>query len=360
MNRVYHIFIALTLLLMSGCQSADTKTGGESVGVEPIVKSDTIRLMFGGDLMQHIPQVRAAQTRDGGFDYSGSFEYVAPMFREADVAVINLETTLTTTGVYSGYPCFASPIELAEAMGDMGIDIALLANNHCCDKGARGIDTTIEQLNRHDILHTGAFADVDDYDKHNILYFNSKGVRFALVNYTYGTNGMPVPRGKYVNIIDKERIKRDISTINRDSVDCVIACMHWGIEYQCYPNAEQKSLVDMLRTLGVDIIIGSHPHVIQTYGVDDNGVVFYSLGNFVSNQRKRYTNGGIMAEVSIVRCDTVPRLVYNANAHPIHVVLPGYKIVPRHVGDTLTMSRSSRLMYDTFMADTDRLLKVKQ
>ena len=237
------------------------------------------------------------------------------------------------------------------------VDIALLANNHCCDRGGRGINTTVEQLTRCNIGHTGAFPSKEDYDANKVLYFTSKGVRFALVNYTYGTNGYPVPKGKFVNIIDNERIKRDISTINRDSVDCVIACMHWGIEYQRVPNQEQKSMARFLRSLGVDVIIGSHPHVVQTYEVSSDGVVFYSLGNFVSNQRKRYTNGGLIAEVNIIRCDTLSRLSYSANAHPIHVVQPGYRIVPRSVGDTLKMSNDSRMLYNIFMADTERLLK---
>lgn len=322
---------------------------------EPQVRIDTVRLVFGGDLMQHIPQVRAAY-KGGKYDYSATFEYIASIFCNADVAVLNLETTLTTRGDYSGYPSFASPIELADAIADIGVDIALLANNHCCDRAGRGIDTTIEQLTRCNIAHTGAFTSKEDYDANNILYFDSKGVRFAMVNYTYGTNGYPVPKGKFVNIIDNERIKRDISTINRDSVDCIIACMHWGIEYQRVPNEEQKSMAQFLKSLGVDVIIGSHPHVVQTYEVSSDGVVFYSLGNLVSNQRKRYTSGGLIAEVNIVRCDTVPGLCYSANAHPVHVIKPGYRIVPRSVGDTLKMSLESRQLYNLFMADTDRLL----
>lgn len=352
---VYKIF-ALLLLVSVSTSCCDIKAIAPDMQPKPQVRIDTVRLVFGGDLMQHIPQVRAAYRGGGKYDYSASFEYVAPMFRNADVAVLNLETTLTTRGDYSGYPSFASPTELADAIADIGVDIALLANNHCFDRAGRGIDTTIEQLTRHNIAHTGAFTSKEDYDDNNILYFDSKGVRFAMVNYTYGTNGYPVPKCKFVNIIDNERIKRDISTINRDSVDCIIACMHWGIEYQRVPNEEQKEMAQFLKSLGVDVIIGSHPHVVQTYEVSSDGVVFYSLGNLVSNQRKRYTNGGLIAEVNIVRCDTVPGLCYSANAHPVHVIKPGYRIVPRSVGDTMKMSLESRQLYNLFMADTDRLL----
>lgn len=357
MKWIVHKIFALLLLVSVSTSCCESRAIAFDLQPEPQVRIDTVRLVFGGDLMQHIPQVRSAYRGDGIYDYSTSFEYVAPIFRNADVAVLNLETTLTTRGDYSGYPSFASPVQLADAMADMGVDIALLANNHCCDRGARGVNATIEQLARCNIDHTGTFLSKEDYDANKVLYFTSKGVRFALVNYTYSINGYPVPKGMFVNIIDKERIRRDISTINRDSVDCVVACMHWGIEYQRVPNQEQKSMVRFLKSLGVDIIIGSHPHVVQTYEVSSDGVVFYSLGNFVSNQRKRYTNGGLIAEVNIIRCDTLSRLSYSANAHPIHVLLPGYRILPRSVGDTLKMSNDSRLLYNIFMTDTERLLK---
>lgn len=361
MKRVIYNFYIFSLLILVVMSCADNKVVAIDVQLEsePQVRTDTVCLIFGGDLMQHMPQINAARKSDGGFDYSQSFEYVAPIFRDADVAVINLETTLTTRGDYSGYPCFAAPVELADAMVDMGVDIALLANNHCCDRGARGIDSTVEQLTNRNIAHTGAFTGDSDYSKNNVLYFESKGVRFALINYTYGTNGIPVPKGKRVNIIDEKQIIRDISTINRDSIDCLIACMHWGVEYQRKPNAEQKNLAQLLRLHGVDVVIGGHPHVVQCYEASGDGVVFYSLGNFVSNQRKRYTNGGLIAEVNIVRCDTVPQLKYSANAHPVHVVLPGYRIVPKSVGDTLKMSSDARVAYDIFMSDTEQLLGVK-
>jgi poly-gamma-glutamate synthesis protein (capsule biosynthesis protein) len=184
-----------------------------------------------------MPQVVAARTAEGGYDYSRSTEYVAPMFRDADVAVVNLETTITTTGKYSGYPCFASPTEVVDELQSMGIDIALLANNHCCDRLSRGIATTIEQLNMRDIAHAGVFTDSADYARNNILRFESRGVRFALVNYTYGTNGIPVPKDRIVNLIDTTAIVRDLRTIDRDSVDCVIACMHWGNEYERRENS---------------------------------------------------------------------------------------------------------------------------
>ena len=349
--------ISLSAVMLLQPHTMDVKVACDTEEDSLSVKSDTIRLMFGGDLMQHMPQVNAARTKTG-FDYNPSFQYIAPMFRNADVAVLNFETTLTRNGDYSGYPAFKSPIALVDAMSDMEIDVALLANNHCLDGGSKGVATTIEELEKRNIAFTGAFRNAEDRNKNNVVYFERGGVRFALVNYTYGTNGLVPTRGVVVNYINKEKIKKDIAAINRDSVDCLIACMHWGVEYERYPNQEQKVLTKMLKSVGVDIIIGGHPHVVQKYEVDSTGVVFYSLGNLVSNQRKRYCNGGLLAEVEVIRCDTVKHLQYRATAHPVFVAMPGYKIMPKSVGDTIKMTDQSRYAYNIFMSDTEKLLKI--
>lgn len=351
------IFIFISLC--GGCaDSAPTPTTGETIN-ERVTTTDTIRLMFGGDLMQHIPQINAARKSDGSYDYTTSFEYVAPLFRDADIAVINIETTINPSGKYSGYPLFSAPIAIADAMVDMGIDIALLANNHCCDGYGKGLDFTIDELSRRRIAHVGAYKDSVDYTQNNILQFECKGTKFALLNYTYGTNGMPIPKGCIVNIIDTLTIKRDLRSIKRDSVDCIIACMHWGIEYQRKANREQMALAEILRREGVDIIIGSHPHVVQPYEADSTYVVYYSLGNLVSNQRWRYSDGGLLAEVEVIRCDTIEGLRYQTTPHPVWVMRPGYRVLPRSVGDTINMSSSTRGQYNQFMSDTDKLLDLQ-
>lgn len=319
-------------------------------------KVTTARLIFGGDFMQHMPQVNAARCEDGTYDYSATTNYIAPLFRNADIAVINLETTISSSGHYSGYPCFASPIAVVDALVDMGVDISLLANNHCCDRLSRGIESTIAELDTRNIAHTGVFRDSADYATNNILRFQVEDIRFALVNYTYGTNGITVPKDRIVNLIDTTAIKQTLRTIPRDSVDCVIACMHWGEEYERHPNRTQRDIAAMLRREGVDVIIGSHPHVVQPFEADSTHVIFYSLGNFVSNQRRRYTDGGLIAEVEVSKCDTMNGIRLSAKAHPIWVLCPGYKVLPRSVGDTLTMSEAQRNDYNRFMDDTDNLL----
>lgn len=356
LSRILAIATATALSVGVALYTTPDTHNGPSIPEVPEVKCDTVRLMFGGDFMQHMPQVDAARTADGSYDYSRSTEYIAPLFRDADVAVINLETTITTSGHYSGYPCFASPVAVVEEFKAMGIDIALLANNHCCDRMARGIDTTIEQLDKHGIAHTGVYTDSMDYARNNIQHFEREGIRFALVNYTYGTNGIPVPKGKRVNYIDTTVIKRDLRAIDRDSVDCVIACMHWGNEYERKENREQRHLAELLQREGVDVIIGSHPHVVQPFYANSTSVVFYSLGNLVSNQQRHYCDGGLIAEVEVIHCDTVEGLRYRATAHPVWVLCPGYRILPRSAGDTLTMPATSRNLYERFMRETEELL----
>lgn len=301
------------------------------------------------------PQLTAARTPEGDFDFNASFDWVRERFRAADAAIVNLETTLSESGPYTGYPCFRSPAALAEALDSLGVDITVLANNHCCDGGSKGIRTTIRELDRHGIEHTGVFLDSSDFRARHPLRFEAGGIRFALLNYTYGTNGLPVPSGLSVNPIDTVRIAADLAAVEHDGVDCVIACMHWGNEYERRPNKVQRQLAGFLRRHGVDLIVGSHPHVVQPYEQDSNGIVLYSLGNFVSNQRKRYCDGGIVATVEVTRSPD-GSLRYSLELTPVWVLTPGYRITPSEVGDTLSMPADSRLRYERFMTDTRLLL----
>ncbi len=241
-------------------------------------------------------------------------------------------------------------------MADMGIDIAVMANNHCCDRLSRGIGSTIEALDSRGIRHTGVFADSADYARNNILRFECGGIRFALINYTYGTNGIPVPKDCIVNLIDTTVISRDMAAVDSTATDCLIAVMHWGNEYERHENAVQRRLAGMLRRKGADIVIGSHPHVIQPFEADSTGAVFYSLGNLVSNQQRRYCDGGLIASIDVVRCDTLPQLQYIASATPVWVLCPDYRILPPEVADTLDMPAASRARYQQFIEDTRSLI----
>lgn len=364
MGKFFKVFtLALIVLLATGalywCCRHVMHSSGRSIETEmPLPPCEPTvlhaRIVFAGDLMQHMPQLTAARTPDG-FDFNASFDWVRERFRSADVAVVNLETTLSESGPYTGYPCFRSPAVLAEALDSLGVDIAVLANNHCCDGGQKGIRTTIRELDRHGIDYTGVFLDSLDFRTRHPLRFEANGIRFALLNYTYGTNGLPVPSGFLVNPIDTVRIAADLAAIDHDSVDCVIACMHWGNEYERRPDRRQQMLAGFLRRNGVNLIVGSHPHVVQPYEQDSSGVVLYSLGNFVSNQRKRFTDGGLVATLEVTRIGDGP-LHYSLELTPVWVLTPGYRITPLGVGDTLSMPADSRRRYEQFMDDTRELL----
>lgn len=318
------------------------------------------RIVVAGDLMQHDEQLRSARQADSvTYDYEPMFRYVGERFRSADIAMVNLETTLSASGPYSGYPAFRSPAALAEALSRAGVDVAALANNHCCDRGGRGIDSTIELLDKVGVSHTGAYRDSVDYQKNNILYLERCGIRFALLNYTYGTNGIPTPKGRIVNRMDTLLMARDLATIERDEVDFIMTFVHWGNEYERTPNGEQRALAEFMKRHGVDIIIGSHPHVVQPAEVDSLGrVTIFSLGNFVSNQRTRYRDGGVVATIDVEMVDSVlldqrfdSRKSLSLRLEPVWVHLPEYSVVPREVGDTMTMTPDARRRYTRFMDD---------
>lgn len=309
-----------------------------------------VRLLFGGDLMQHLPQIEAARS-GAEFDYSAVFAGLRARFEAADLVVVNLETTLTTGGHYTGYPLFRSPVALADAMREAGIDVAVLANNHCCDGGAQGIATTLAELDRCGIRHTGLFADSLDKRTRNPLYIERRGVRFALLNYTYSTNGMPIPEGTRVNLIDTVHMAEDLARTREQAPDCTVVCIHWGNEYERRENDTQRELAQFLRRHGADLIVGSHPHVVQPFEADSSHVVLYSLGNLVSNQRRRYCDGGLLAQIEATKHPD-GRMSYALETVPVWVAMPHYRILPPEVADTMALGNS----YAQFREDVARTL----
>jgi poly-gamma-glutamate synthesis protein (capsule biosynthesis protein) len=333
----------------------------EAAAVPPADCTARVRLVFAGDLMQHLPQVSAARRKGGGHDYSASFRYVQPIFREADLAILNFETTLTPSAYYTGYPRFRSPSPLAGAVKDMGVDVVVLANNHICDYGTPGLEYTLSRFDSLGIAHTGAFADSLQYRRLHPLRMAVGGMQFALFNYTYDTNGMPVPKGAIVNLIDTAAIAADLSRIDRTETDCVIVFFHWGDEYIRQPNPEQRRLAEFCHQRGAEIVVGSHPHVIQpieTHPDEDNvirEVTVYSLGNLVSNQRNRYRDGGLIVTLNIEKKEDQPVCI-TPSYTPVWVSLPDYRIVPPSVADTLSLTEDEQLLYQQFMQDTRALL----
>jgi poly-gamma-glutamate capsule biosynthesis protein CapA/YwtB (metallophosphatase superfamily) len=272
-------------------------------GQELITKPKKISLLFAGDIMGHDEQIWSAENRETHtFNYDDVFRYIRPIVQEVDVAVANLEVTLA--GVpYKGYPQFSSPADLASACRNAGFDYLVTANNHSADRGKQGIISTINKLDSIGIPHTGTFLNMTCHDTLSPLMIYRNGVSIALLNYTYGTNGIKIPEPVVVNSLDKEAIIYDIKKAKSKNADIVVLFLHWGTEYDTVPARSQTDLASMLLSAGADLVIGSHPHVLQkmVWTKDQftgkDGVVVYSLGNFVSNQRKPKTDGGSMVRI---------------------------------------------------------------
>lgn len=264
-------------------------------------ETSRLSLLFLGDIMQHDSQIAAAyQTEKGAYDYSDCFRWIAPHLQAADLTIGNLELTFAGAP-YKGYPQFSAPDALARTLKQAGVDVLVTANNHSMDRGRKGVERTLDVLRQEEILATGTFKDSAERAQHYPLLIEKNGFRISLLNYTYGTNGIPVPKPTLVNLIDTLQIKLDLVAARRQRPDVVIVFFHWGYEYQPQPNAMQKMLARLCFREGVQLVIGAHPHVIQPmeWNRVSNQLVAYSLGNFVSGQRPRFRDGGATLRVEL-------------------------------------------------------------
>ena len=265
-------------------------------------QSQEVSFLFMGDIMGHGPQIRSAyQNSEKKYNYDKVFEPLEDIISSVDFAVANLEVTLAGPP-YMGYPQFSSPDELAEACKNNGMDVLVTANNHSCDRKNSGIIRTVEVLDSFKILHTGTFKDEKKRDQENLLILSKKGIKVGLLNYTYGTNGIPFSTPAYVNMLDSSLIKQDVINARKKKLDKLIVFVHWGYEYRDFPNSYQKKFNTFFNEIGVDVVIGSHPHVLQPmiYNIENNKefLTVFSLGNFVSNQRESRKDGGAMFRLS--------------------------------------------------------------
>ena len=298
---------------------------------EPI----TFSLAAIGDVMCHNTQyMDAYNSSTDSYDFSYVFEDIQTYIQSADISIGSLETTFAGKDRgYSNYPTFNSPEQLAYDLSEMGLDVLSTAGNHALDKGFSGLSDTLDVLDDANISHSGTYRSQEDRD--SVLIKDVKGVKVAILSYTYGTNGIPVPSDKEfcVNLIDKDLIKQDIENAKSQNADVIISCMHWGIEYQTTPNDEQEDLANFLFENGVDIILGNHPHVLQPMekrsvtladGTVKDCFVVYALGNFICDQNSENTRNSIIlnlditknpdGKISIDKVDYVPIYMYkNSN-----------------------------------------------
>ncbi len=277
-----------------------------------------LTLLFAGDIMGHDTQIESARRMGNGvFDYTSCFRYIAPMVTAADIAVGNLEVTLAGPP-YKGYPQFSSPDALAEAIRTAGFDILVQANNHAVDRGKEGLERTLCVLDSLGLVRSGVFKDDLERRVRYPLIVEKNGVRLALLNYTYSTNGIGVAPPNIVNMIDTAIILQDLQKAATAEPDFTIALMHWGTEYQLMESSAQQQLARFLFHNGTDAIIGSHPHVVQPIRELEGKLVVYSLGNMISNQRNRYTDGGILFQMTLQKRDSTTVTSYGYTPVWVH------------------------------------------
>ena len=262
------------------------------------------RVIFAGDVMQHAQQLDAARLNDGTYSYSHWYRHISKEIKSNDLAIANLETPIYKNG-FSGYPSFCAPDSFLYAIRDAGFNVVLFANNHCFDKGKRGAMYTLDLLDSLNIAHCGVYRNAEEREERYPLIMESNGIKIAILNYTYGTNGNNVPEPMVVNLIDKPTIENDIFKAKSKGADVIIACMHWGDEYVRIAPKRIQELSHWLIENGVDHIIGNHPHIIQPIEIRENPntpdqhTVVYSTGNLVSNMSLRGTDGGMMVRMEL-------------------------------------------------------------
>lgn len=284
-----------------------TSTGSTVVNkIEEITLNPTeVSLVMVGDNLLHTPLIRNAETPEGSHNFDSLYEEMKPYFENADISVIVQETILGGSEFkYSGYPMFNSPQTVGDAIVNAGFDVVLHATNHTLDKGAKGVENTLEYWKKHPQIKVLGINESKDL-QNEVTIYEKNGIKFALLNYTDSTNGIPLPNGKeyLVNKVNEEKIINDLNYAENNA-DFTIVFMHWGVEYHFKESKSQSDLATLMCENGADLIMGSHPHVIQPvkWIESENGnkaLVFYSLGNYVSRQKEAANLLGIMANVKI-------------------------------------------------------------
>ena len=250
---------------------------------------DTVSITFIGDVMQHGRQINDAYIPGEdpldaqSYQYEYAFKYIEKQLSDADLAVANMEFPLGTPP-YSGYPLFSAPESVLYQAQKSGIDLFLLANNHLMDRGKKGFMNTLNTYENAGARYTGAYRSREEEMQDNPILYNIKGIRIAFINFTYGTNGIPVPSPCTINLMDSTHVKECIKRAKEKRADIIICLPHWGEEYMLTPTKQQRKWAEMMFREGAHIIVGSHPHVPQGAEFSNKRAIFYSLGNYISNQ----------------------------------------------------------------------------
>lgn len=354
MKRMKWAALALALLLLAGCagpaaaEPTPTPTPVPTPTPTPAPPPPTTAtLAVCGDVMSHMPVTNDAwEEEQGVYDYRPIWAQAEPYIQAADYAVANLETTLSETGPYSGFPAFRSPAALAGSLAGAGFDLMLTANNHCLDRGFDGLASTLDALDEAGLAHVGTYRTQEEQAAGRIHLADVGGISVAFLGYTYGTNGIPVPSGReyavdlfntdYMTTLstpDTGRIEADLAAARALEPDLIAVLIHWGVEYQTTQNSYQEQIADLLIENGADLVLGGHPHVPQPIemrtvtaedGSERTGFVCWSLGNFISSQvdpltdvtavlTVELTRDNITGETAVTGWEYVPMLMVRRN-----------------------------------------------
>ena len=243
-----------------------------------------VTLLMVGDILLHTPVAKSGKTEEGGYDFTAVFANLQEEIAGADLALVNQEVIIggVELGI-SGYPRFNAPYELGDALSDAGFDVILHATNHTMDKGKQGLLNcmTFWEENYPEKAVLGIHDSAEDQQE--IYVYEQEGIRIAILNYTYSTNGIPLPEDMPygVDMLEKERVKADLKKAD-ELADFVVVCPHWGTEYRLEESKSQRDWAQLFADNGADLVLGTHPHVIEPVKWVDDTLVYYSLGNFVN------------------------------------------------------------------------------
>lgn len=303
---IFCVFVSIFVIGFFSCSifisepTTDLKQNETEEEVLPKEEHYELSLLMVGDALYHEGVYKDGYQSDGTYSFTKNLEQVKPIVEKYDLAYYNQESILGGTELgLSTYPCFNSPQEVGDAFIDAGFNLVSTANNHTLDRGEKAIlNSTAYWKSKENVLMSGS---CDSYLCSNEIPVGEvNNIRYAFLSYTTLTNGIPVPYGKYylVNVYSDERVKSDIEKV-KDDVDVILVAMHWGTEYVDYPVEEQTRIASYLADLGVTIVIGNHPHVIEPIEKIKDTLVFYSFGNFISAQQGIDRLVGLMAGVTI-------------------------------------------------------------
>ncbi len=300
--------------------------------LEPPRPLRTARLRAVGDLMVHKRQLELARQKDGSYDFHPQYALIADSLADADYTLANLETTIGRYGdmAYSGFPLFNTPEALLDAVKDAGVDFLTLANNHMLDRYFEGMVTTVDNVEKWGFDHGGANRTAAEKEAPVVVEVN--GIGIGLLCYTQMTNGMEAycsaaVKEYGVNYLRHADFSRDVQRLRDAGAEVVIALPHWGEEYNRRPEANTVALAKRMIAAGVDVILGSHPHMVQPVrfveaeapdGTLRRGLVAYSLGNFISNMTVRYTDSGMILDFTLRECQDGSFTVENVRCVPIY------------------------------------------